>query len=101
MKILQQIVCSLLVLLALSCNNRSSGKKEAKDQDSGTINMDQRVDSLDREKNVTTRDYSITRENAFNDIFVDSMALERYIAKKELGDKKIGIRMRSFYNARN
>lgn len=52
-------------------------------------------------KNITARDYSINAGNAYNDIFLDSLAMERYIVNNQLGDKKIARRIRSFYNARN
>lgn len=52
-------------------------------------------------KKVTDRDYSITPEVAYNDMFLDSMAMENYISERQLADKKIATRIRSFYNARN
>lgn len=46
------------------------------------------------------RDESITRENAYSDLFVDSAALEAYIQKEQVpGDK--ADRMREFYMVRN
>lgn len=51
-------------------------------------------------ESVVPRNYSITTANAYNDIFLDSMALEKYISTEKLNDT-IGNAMRSFYNARN
>jgi L,D-transpeptidase YcbB len=46
------------------------------------------------------RDQSITKENAYSDLFLDSAALETYITRKKIeGDK--AQRMRDFYLVRN
>ncbi|HVF97446.1 MAG TPA: hypothetical protein VM871_09005, partial [Flavisolibacter sp.] len=46
------------------------------------------------------RDVSITKENAYSDIFVDSSVLENYLIKENItGDK--AERMREFYLVRN
>lgn len=47
-----------------------------------------------------TRDYSITRENAYNDLFLDSLAFETFSEKNALQDS-ISENMRDFYNLRN
>lgn len=52
------------------------------------------------EKKVTKRDFSITAANAYNDIFLDSLAMEKFIVDTKQNDS-ITRRMRSFYNARN
>jgi murein L,D-transpeptidase YcbB/YkuD len=83
MKILQ-VLAALAILLFYSCN-------DAENQGSQTV---------EKEKNITTRDYSITRENAYNDLFLDSAALEKFITESKLADS-IARRVRSFYNARN
>ena len=46
------------------------------------------------------RDMSITKSNAYNDIFLDSTALDKFIAVEKPNDT-IALAMRSFYNARN
>jgi murein L,D-transpeptidase YcbB/YkuD len=46
------------------------------------------------------RDQSITRENAFSDLFLDSSAVETFIERKNLNDTLAG-QIRSFYNTRN
>lgn len=51
-------------------------------------------------KNISSRDYSITKENAYSTLFLDSTAMEKFIAEKQVPDS-IARRMRSFYNTRN
>lgn len=53
-----------------------------------------------RAKNVSSRDRSITKANAYSDLFFDSSSLEDYVARYHLPDS-IANRMRSFYNTRN
>ncbi|MEO7047931.1 MAG: L,D-transpeptidase family protein, partial [Ferruginibacter sp.] len=52
------------------------------------------------DKKVSKRNYSITKANAFNDIFLDSNAVENYITKNSLPDSVANL-IRSFYNTRN
>ena len=54
----------------------------------------------EEKKNVSKRDYSINKSNSYSDLFLDSMAMEKFIASKKLSDS-IARRMRSFYNTRN
>ena len=51
-------------------------------------------------KNITTRDGSITKANAYSNLFFDSTTLADYIANNKVSDS-IANRMVSFYNARN
>ena len=51
-------------------------------------------------KKISKRDYSITKENSYNDIFLDSSEVENYISKNAIPDS-IARRIRSFYNTRN
>lgn len=46
------------------------------------------------------RNHSITRANSYSDLFLDSSAMEAFIAAQHLNDT-ISAGMRSFYNARN
>jgi murein L,D-transpeptidase YcbB/YkuD len=46
------------------------------------------------------RDYSITKANAYNDIFLDSLAFEKYISSNSIADS-VAHNMRDFYNVRN
>jgi murein L,D-transpeptidase YcbB/YkuD len=75
----------LLISTVVACN--SQNKTDADQSDPAT-------------KNITKRDYSITPAVAYNDLFLDSAAVEQFIADKKLPDT-LARRIRSFYNARN
>jgi L,D-transpeptidase YcbB len=94
---------SLIILSALFIISCKSKKEDKTDDNTGSIeNVDEVVEDTAKErKKITDRDYSITPALAYNDIFLDSMAMENYIISRQLGDKKIARRIRSFYNARN
>jgi murein L,D-transpeptidase YcbB/YkuD len=49
---------------------------------------------------ISKRDRSITPANAYNDLFLDSTAVEAFIAAQQVPDD-ISRRIRSFYNTRN
>jgi L,D-transpeptidase YcbB len=51
-------------------------------------------------KKVSKRDLSITRQNAYNDLFLDSMTMEKFITGNHIHDT-LARRIRSFYNTRN
>ncbi|MDQ3277443.1 MAG: L,D-transpeptidase family protein [Bacteroidota bacterium] len=57
-------------------------------------------DEQDEKKNMSRRNYFITKENSYSDLFMDSTAVEKYITEKALPDS-LARRMRSFYNTRN
>jgi murein L,D-transpeptidase YcbB/YkuD len=88
MKRIHTLVTAIAVLFFLSCN------------DSGSQKADSDSPNAEKEKKITARDLSITPAVAYNDLFLDSTAMESYISKHQLNDS-IGRRMRSFYNARN
>ncbi len=50
--------------------------------------------------NKVTRDISINKSNAYNDIFLDSADVENFIVQEKLNDT-LSAAMRAFYNARN
>ena len=89
---------SALTLFFFNCNN--SKKEEKKEGEIEVINVDEPIDQ-GKNKKVTDRDFSVTPENAYNDLMLDSLAMEKYIESRQLADKKISLRIRSFYNARN
>ena len=68
-------------------------------QNSNSASSDEE-DEKDGKKNISKRDYSITKANSYSDLFLDSMAMEKHIAGKNLSDS-IARRLRSFYNTRN
>lgn len=53
-----------------------------------------------KEKKISSRDYSITKKNSYNDLFLDSTAVVNYISKNAIPDS-IARRIISFYNTRN
>lgn len=57
-------------------------------------------DKPENEKKISKRDVSITAANAYSSLFLDSTAMEKFIADKKLNDS-IARRIRSFYNTRN
>jgi len=79
-----------LVTLITACN---SGPGSGQRDESGSSKSE-------KDKKVSKRDLSITPLTAYNNLFFDSMALEKFIIKKKLSDS-ITRRMRSFYNTRN
>jgi L,D-transpeptidase YcbB len=83
------IISAIIGILMASCNN--AGQSQDSQSDS---------QSAEKEKKITARDYSITASNSYSSLFLDSTAMEKYIADKKLNDS-ISRRMRSFYNARN
>ncbi len=89
-----------VLLLLTACQN--SKEKVADSNDEPEIeNVDEPIGDTAKAKKITDRDYSVTPENAYNSIFLDSMAMETYILNRQIHDKKIARRIRSFYNARN
>jgi murein L,D-transpeptidase YcbB/YkuD len=57
-------------------------------------------EKTEKDKKISKRDLSITSDNAYNDLFLDSMNVVDFITKKNLSDS-ISRRIKSFYNARN
>ena len=78
MKYLLTIVA--LYLMTIACNSINKEKKE--------------------ERKITSRDYSITASISYTDIFLDSMAVEKYLVTNSISDT-LSNRIRSFYNSRN
>ena len=76
----------IVILFALGC--KSSNPVSAK---SKTALVDEKS---------APRDFSINKSNAYNDIFLDSAAVERFITAEKLNDT-IATAIRSFYNSRN
>ena len=71
-----------------------------KDQNtSSSSTASSRSSSIINDKPVA-RDISINKSNAYNDIFLDSEAVEKFIAAEKLNDT-MGTAIRNFYNARN
>ena len=49
---------------------------------------------------ITPRNTAVNKTNAYNDLFLDSAAVEKFIARQQLNDT-VANTIRSFYNARN
>ena len=81
------IICSLF---GACQNNPSSPQKESEKQQQ----------EEEKKNNISKRDYGISKSNAYSDLFLDSLAMEKYIASKKMDDS-LARRLRSFYNARN
>ena len=91
------------IIFLASCNNVKKESKDEKAENSNAeiVNVDAPIQDTVNEKKITARDFDITKENAYNDMFLDSLTMETYITKRNLADKQIARRIRSFYNARN
>ncbi len=79
------IFISGLCALLYSCSNQ-------------TVSSEENV--AKEEKNISTRDLSITRSNSYSDLFLDTAVLKNFISQNKIPDS-IARRIRSFYNARN
>ncbi len=83
------IVCSFLAACNGITENSNIPEKEKEKKSKSEL-----------EKKVSKRDKSITPENSYSNLFLDSMDMEKFIGENKLPDSLIR-RMRSFYNARN
>ena len=54
----------------------------------------------ERKTEIAVRDTTITVENSFTELFIDTTALASYITAHSLGDS-LNAKLRSFYNHRN
>jgi L,D-transpeptidase YcbB len=77
------IICGFFV--ACNAQNNPAGSNDNDDKE---------------QKKISKRDLSITPANAYNDLFLDSMAVEKFISQKSIPDS-LSRRIRSFYNTRN
>ena len=88
------IYAALVSNLFAACQNPASPKQ--KKDNSPT----EESESKDEKKNISKRDYSITKAVSYSNLFLDSVVMEKFFVAKKLPDS-IGRRMRSFYNTRN
>ena len=84
------LITTVLFCMVVSCTNA----KQKNDSDTSTTEQDI------KDKKISSRDVSITPAISYSDLFMDSMAVEKFINSKDLG-KKEKRRILSFYNARN
>ncbi|GEO08880.1 L,D-transpeptidase family protein [Segetibacter aerophilus] len=85
------LIYALLLNFFVACNNDNNNED-------GSAN-EEKTDQV-TEKKISKRDYSINKSNSYSNLFLDSAAVEDYIAQNKVNDT-ISRRMRSFYNARN
>ncbi|NII24377.1 L,D-transpeptidase family protein [Pseudoflavitalea sp. X16] len=76
---------ALALIAVTACND------ESRQGGGGTAN---------KEKDLLPRDLSITKANAYSDLFLDSMTVEGFITEQKLNDT-VSTGMRNFYNTRN
>ncbi|MBA4139103.1 MAG: L,D-transpeptidase family protein [Segetibacter sp.] len=92
---MKKVVIYLTLLISfLACEN--NGNNSGSSEDNGQSNDEK----LEKDKKVTKRDLSITPGNSYNNLFLDSADVARFITEKNLNDT-LTRRIRSFYNARN
>ena len=93
---------AILAIFFSSCNNETKDAPgNTNDNEAAGENVDALVKDTALAKKMSKRDYTINAGNAYNDIFLDSLAMERYIINNQLENKDIARRIRSFYNVRN
>jgi murein L,D-transpeptidase YcbB/YkuD len=76
-----------IICLTCACKNRGAHNT------SGEGNAE-------NDRTTPQRDHSINKGNAYNDLFLDSMAVEKFIISDSL-QSNVAASMREFYNARN
>ena len=82
------IITSILLSRLIACDTLS-----------GTL-TNTSADSAKAGIEIIARDVSITSENSYSDLFLDSTAVENFIAQKQVDDSTAGF-LRNFYNVRN
>lgn len=86
----------LIMLVGTACKNKNRKTRLwHKHAETTTTASDQESDD-----DATLRDYSITAQNAYNDIFLDSLSFEKFITDNATSDS-VTENMRDFYNIRN
>lgn len=85
------LICSFFA----ACNAQQTSSAGGSNDSTDTYEND-----IKTGKKISKRDFSITKANAYSDLFLDSAALDNFIKEKALPDS-FSRRIRSFYNARN
>jgi murein L,D-transpeptidase YcbB/YkuD len=83
---------SLFILSAVICSSCKTNTNRRLWHRSGT--------EQSSSEEVIARDYSVTKDNAYNDIFIDSTAFENFVTANSVNDS-VAQNMRDFYNVRN
>ncbi len=87
----KKIIAAILILSALACKERTTGTTSGSDSTAGP--------SAIASEAVAERDLSINKDNAYNDIFLDSTDVENFIAQQKPGDTHWLLPSAVFYNA--
>ncbi|WP_090106937.1 murein L,D-transpeptidase [Chitinophaga sp. CF118] len=82
------ILLFAVITVSIGCKSRKEEKKEIEEKE------------IEIEIAVTPRNTSLNMANAYNNLFLDTTAVEKFIVEQQLNDT-IADRLRSFYNARN
>jgi L,D-transpeptidase YcbB len=82
------VITSVLLSRLIACDNFGGSLTNTAD------------DSAKADIKMLSRDVTITSANSYSDLFLDSIALENYIAKQKVSDSA-AIALRNFYNVRN
>ena len=91
-------IAGLLVAALAGCNN-NPGQNAVNEKD--TIKKDTtKVTANKVVVTAVTRNWQVTAENAYSDLFMDSATVEQFIARQKL-PADIALALRNFYNARN
>lgn len=92
-------LCAIALALAFGCNEPStpSGTTERADTTSKEVPVTHRDSTL---QETPVRDYSITPENAYNNLFLDSNSVDTYIETNQLPTAEATV-LRNFYLRRN
>jgi len=80
----------VLATLWMACNDATTAETTA----------EATTATFEKNKKISSRNYSITRVNSYNDLFIDSQSVENIMVDNNIGDTLVD-RIRSFYNARN
>jgi murein L,D-transpeptidase YcbB/YkuD len=91
---MKKLFFGLTLLLFLACKNNNNNSGTSSDND------ETNTEKSESNKKITKRDLSITPANSYNDLFLDSADIAKFIADQKLNDT-LTRRIRSFYNARN
>ncbi|MEO6406573.1 MAG: L,D-transpeptidase family protein [Ferruginibacter sp.] len=83
----------VLIPALIACNNNGTNSDGSESSSSSSSKSE-------KDKKISKRDFSINASNAYNNLFFDSSALEKFITEEKVSDS-ISRRMRSFYNTRN
>jgi murein L,D-transpeptidase YcbB/YkuD len=92
-------LATLAAAFIISCNSsadKTTSKEEQDNSDDGVEN----TDAPGKQKKMTSRDYSINKSNSYSDLFLDSLAVEKFLSARNT-EESLTRRVRSFYNARN